>query len=422
MSDFFQIHQAKLQDVKRYYRSKRRANIDVAFVELEKRIQLNRANHDQIEIILRDQRGQIFQDPEDLESNDRRHGNYEQSTTQVEIKLNVLKRYKEDLIRKMVTLRTIQTEFDRALRQSKEMFEESLSYYVDLCQTNMVDRFANDRLIKRNLCDRIGLLTAINEPMDATLAGVSNENRAGIDAADANIDAVLNERIARLQRSTNEHNHMVKKLSQHVCYNFGNGLRRLQAALKELVKQHRDYREKHADRIKCLEGKFLELSDCLNAQLDRLNRQSNFKFSPHLMMDATNGSLFYLMDRIDGPCHVSTRYHTLASIILRAALLLLGKCPIVVMDSFNKIFDQPIITGVEKYFVEMIKDQHMQLMYMITTPPKQLDSVRSVHLMWEQSLVCICTLHIAHCYHEHFISWAELTAISLKCIAFVAVL
>lgn len=170
-------------------------------------------------------------------------------------------------------------------------------------------------------------------------------------------------------------------------------MKKLKKQKSELVRKCIRNKKEHEARNARFKDQIEKLIECFDKQIKYLYKTEKIDSIPSLTVISSDLSepIHLSMKSLCPVEKVSTPYQHIASLILKIAIHLTMKSPILIIDSLNYLFDREVISSLTKYLYKLHCEAKFQVIFLLVKPPKQMDDVSSVHLMWDGSAVCIAS-------------------------------
>lgn len=285
----------------------------------------------------------------------------------------------------------IQTDLDETLRRLQQVHGALRSQHANDGRHSAEARRA-ERPAQQERRDRVLWLLERHSfgvaPADprAAQASISDRHRLTIGGHETVADLEIQAK-QKLKRVRQLHDSHIEAVALQAGYDCGPQLRHLKRVQVQVNAAIRQSQLVHAERMANFGRRYERLHDCFDAQVRCMYEHGRLAFAPYLTMDEspTKPAVHCVMRGSERD--VSTLYHQMAAIVLKAAILVESKCPVIVIDSYTKLFDRATGTAMLRYIEHLCTDERMQVISMFVTPPNRLDDVSSVNLVWDCSSV-----------------------------------
>lgn len=177
-----------------------------------------------------------------------------------------------------------------------------------------------------------------------------------------------------------------------ISYGFIDKLiKKLKKQKSELVRKRIRNKKEHEARNARFKDQFEKLRECFDKQIEYLYKTDELDLLPSLTAISSDLSEpIHLFTKSLYPVEeVTTQYQHIASLILKIVIHLTMKSPILIIDSLDYSVHRDAISILTKYLCKLHCEAKFQVIFMFVKPPEQMDDVSSVHLMWDESAVCI---------------------------------
>lgn len=210
------------------------------------------------------------------------------------------------------------------------------------------------------------------------------------NVSDARFDTAINDCLNQGRCEYDDFKQIVNRLINCIGYNCKKLRLKFNAAKVQLVKTWSELKQLQQQRAQSLYEQLVKLAECFKGIVERLRARVDFPFAPQLDFEEVGlrSPVSFLVDTHRG-MPAAQIHHQFAANMLKIAISIVTDSPIIIMDNMHSIFDDKTFAVLMEYFGHLVKYHNKQVICITSASPSRLDDVSSVHLLWDNSSVCI---------------------------------